>query len=186
MNGNDIFQSVYETILRRDTKYDGRYYVGIATTGIYCRPSCRSRTPKPENVRIYASIEEAAQAGFRPCKRCRPDHPDAHGPDAQIAEAVGAIIRERYTEHITLNGIAAELKISPYHLQRVYKRMTGISPSRQLLLTRIEAAKRQLARQERTIAEIASAVGFRSASHFSVTFLKTAGCSPNEYREANR
>jgi AraC family transcriptional regulator of adaptative response / methylphosphotriester-DNA alkyltransferase methyltransferase len=181
---DEIFESVYETILRRDTRHDGRYYVGIVTTGIFCRPSCRSRTPKPENVRVYPSIEEAREAGFRPCKRCRPDTPGTHGPDAQLACSVTELIRERYRDHLTLGEIAARLNISPYHMQRVFKRMTGTTPSKQLLDIRMEAAKRRLTANDQPIGEIAEAVGFRSASHFTVAFHKTFGCTPNEYRSS--
>ncbi|MFE6799737.1 bifunctional transcriptional activator/DNA repair enzyme AdaA [Paenibacillus chitinolyticus] len=185
MNKDAIFKSVYETILSRDTRHDGQYYVGITSTGIFCRPSCRSRTPKPENVRVYDSIERALDAGFRPCKRCKPENPSPHGPDAELAETVLGLIRTRYGENLTLHGLASELNISPYHLQRTFKRTTGISPSRQLLLTRMEEAKHRLARSEQPIGEIAAAVGFRSASHFSAVFHKTAGCTPNEFREQN-
>jgi AraC family transcriptional regulator of adaptative response / methylphosphotriester-DNA alkyltransferase methyltransferase len=182
---DELFQSVYEAILRRDTRYDGRYYIGIVTTGIFCRPSCRSRIPKPENVRVYPSIEEARQAGFRPCKRCRPDSPGQDGPDAELAHTVAALIQRRYPENLTLGTMATELNISPYHLQRVFKRTTGTTPAKLLLRTRMDAAKRSLVQQELPIAEIGAAVGFRSASHFSSVFLNTVGCSPHEYREYN-
>ncbi|UUZ79189.1 helix-turn-helix domain-containing protein [Paenibacillus sp. P26] len=172
---DDIFESVYETILRRDTKYDGRYYVGIKSTGIFCRPSCRSRIPKPENVKVYGSIEEARQAGFRPCKRCRPDHPAPHGPDAEIARAVTELIERRYNENLTLGEMAAALNLSPFHLRRVFKRSTGATPAKQLLHTRLERSKRLLAEEDLPIAEIAAAVGFRSPSHFSYVFQKTVG-----------
>ncbi|WP_257351101.1 bifunctional transcriptional activator/DNA repair enzyme AdaA [Pseudalkalibacillus decolorationis] len=177
-----IFQSVYETILQRDTRYDGVYYVGIRSTGIFCRPSCRSRIPKPENVQVYKSIEEAREAGFRPCKRCKPDNPDQHGPDAKMAQAVIDLIQERYPEPLTLDKMASELNISPYHLQRVFKRTTGKTPSKQLLHTRLEMAEQLLAQKEQSIAEIAEVVGFRSVSHFSDVFKKTVGCTPNDYR----
>jgi AraC family transcriptional regulator, regulatory protein of adaptative response / methylphosphotriester-DNA alkyltransferase methyltransferase len=182
---NVIFQSVYETILRRDTRYDGVYYVAISTTGIYCRPSCRSRTPRPETVKIYTSIDEAQRGGFRACKRCRPDNPGQHGPDAELAQIVTDLIQQRYHENLTLDGLAASLNISPYHLQRVYKRMTGITPSKQLLHTRLEAAKTSLVEHNQAIADISAAVGFRSASHFSYVFQKTVGCTPNEYRASS-
>jgi AraC family transcriptional regulator, regulatory protein of adaptative response / methylphosphotriester-DNA alkyltransferase methyltransferase len=180
---DEIFASVYETILRRDTRYDGQYYVAIKTTGIFCRPSCRSRTPRPENVIVCSSIEEAVQKGFRACKRCRPDNPDPHGPDAGLAQAVVELIQQRYRENLTLAEMAAACKISPYHLQRVFKRMTGTTPAKQLLQTRMEEAKRYLDQKELAIADIATAVGFRSISHFTVAFKKMFGSTPNEYKE---
>lgn len=180
---DEIFQAVYETILSRDTRHDGIYYVAIKTTGIYCRPSCRSRTPRPENVRVYTSVEEASAAGYRPCKRCRPDNPDPHGPDMQMAQAVIELIQKRYGENLTLSELAAELKVSPYHLQRVFKRTTGHTPAKQLLQTRMSEAKRLLTATELPIAELAAQVGFRTASHFTAVFKKEAGCTPHEYRE---
>ncbi|WLD92832.1 bifunctional transcriptional activator/DNA repair enzyme AdaA [Alkalihalobacillus sp. AL-G] len=186
MSDDAIFQSVYETILQRNTRYDGVYYVGIKSTGIFCRPSCRSRIPKPENVMVYRSIEAAREAGFRPCKRCKPDSPEQHGPDAKMANIVIELIQERYDENLTLDLLAEELKMSPYHLQRVFKRTTGMTPSNQLLRTRMEKAEQFLDQMDYSIAEIAAMVGFRSASHFSSVFKKEKGYTPNEYRKVHK
>ncbi len=169
-------------MIERDTRYDGKYYVGIRSTGIVCRPSCRSRLPKPENVMIYPSVEEALKAGFRPCKRCKPETPSSHGPDAEIADAVLKNIRERYREPLTLERIAAELLMSPYHLQRVVKRVTGLTPTKHVQKFRVEQAQILLKSTELNVAEIAYAVGFKNASHFSATFKKLTGSTPNEYR----
>ncbi|MDQ1910101.1 Ada metal-binding domain-containing protein [Paenibacillus sp. GD4] len=183
MQYDQVFEAVYETILSRDTRHDGVYYVGIVTTGIFCRPSCRSRTPKRDNVRVYSSIEEARHAGFRACKRCKPDDPTPHGPDAELAEALSELIRQRYRENgLTLEAMAAALAISPYHMQRVYKRVTGLTPSKRLQQVRIEAAKRCLHETDRPIADIAKANGFGTAAHFSFVFQRSEGCAPNEYR----
>lgn len=185
MSDSAIFQSVYETILNRDTKYDGVYYVGIKSTGIFCRPSCRSRIPKPENVMVYRSIEEARDAGFRACKRCKPDSPDRHGPDAKLANTVNKLIETRFSEHLTLEKLAAVMNVSPYHLQRVFKRSTGTTPARKLLETRLEKAEKLLVRKDASIADIAETVGFKGVSHFSSVFKKEKGISPNEYRSSN-
>ncbi|WP_337913907.1 bifunctional transcriptional activator/DNA repair enzyme AdaA [Cohnella zeiphila] len=179
---DDLFQSVYDAILRRDTCYDGRYYVGITSTGIFCRPSCRSRIPKRQNVKVFGSIEEARQAGFRACKRCQPDNPSQHGPDAEMVQRIRGFIQNRYSESLTLGEMGAALNLSPFHLHRVYKRMTGITPARELLHTRMEAAKHLLVQKDRTIADIAAAVRYRSVSHFSVVFQRTIGCTPSEYQ----
>ncbi|WP_174819862.1 bifunctional transcriptional activator/DNA repair enzyme AdaA [Paenibacillus koleovorans] len=182
INDPAVFQRVYETILSRETKLDGRYYVGIKTTGIYCRPSCRSRTPKPENVTIYGSIEAAQQAGYRACKRCRPDVPGANGPDAALAAQARELLRSRYAEPWTLPAIAGELRLSPFHLQRVFKRSTGTTPAKELLHIRMDRAKQLLAATDDPIANIASAVGIKGASHFSSLFQQTYGLTPHEYR----
>ncbi|MBW5449134.1 helix-turn-helix domain-containing protein [Cohnella sp. CFH 77786] len=181
-----VFAAVYATMLRRDTAYDGIYYVGIVTTGIFCRPSCRSRLPKPENVRVYRSIEETRRAGFRACKRCKPDTPGRDGPDAELAGRVTDLIRRQYSENLTLGELAARLNVSPYHLQRVYKRTTGSTPAERLLRTRLEAAMDMLVRDDRPVTDISGAVGFRSPSHFSYVFRKAVGCSPIDYRARKR
>lgn len=182
MTEEERFQAVYATILRRDTRYDGIYYVGIASTGIVCRPSCRSRTPKPENVRVYDNLNDALKAGFRPCKRCRPEDPGRHGPDAQLAQSAIELIERRYAEPLTLSVMAAQLNISPFHLQRTFKRITGQSPAEHMMQTRLESAGRMLAQSELPVADIARAVGFRSASHFTSVFHRAYGCSPHAYR----
>ncbi|WP_261134291.1 bifunctional transcriptional activator/DNA repair enzyme AdaA [Bacillus sp. Marseille-Q3570] len=186
MDSETIFKSVYETILKRDTRYDGRYYVGIVTTGIFCRPSCRSRTPKPENVKVFKSIEEAQKAGFRPCKRCRPENPSKHGPDAEIVQRVNTMIEKDFAQNLTLDRMASELLMSPYHIHRVFKRMTGTTPSKVLVQRRMEKAKSILADQNTSISEIARHVGYSSVSHFSSVFKKMTGCTPIEYRSESQ
>jgi len=179
---SEIFQAVYESILQRDTRYDGRYYVGVLTTGIVCRPSCRSRIPKPENIRIFESIEEALKHGFRPCKRCRPDSPGKDGPDAAIAKAVIALIRTRYNENWTLRSLASQLSMSPFHLQRIFKRTVGTTPAKELLNRRLEIARRLLIESDKPVLEIAREIGFRSSSHFAFVFQRATGSSPNDFR----
>lgn len=83
-----LFEEVYQAVLERSDRYDGIYYTAIRTTGIYCRPSCRSRTPKPENVTIYSSVKEAERNGYRACKRCQPEKIELHNPDSEIAAKV--------------------------------------------------------------------------------------------------
>ncbi|MXQ52459.1 bifunctional transcriptional activator/DNA repair enzyme AdaA [Shimazuella alba] len=179
-----IFQSVYDTILQRDTKYDGIYYTGIKTTGIVCRPSCKSRTPKRENVQLYKSVDDAIKAGFRPCKRCKPEEIGKMGPDARIAYEVKSFIRKEYSKSITLEDMSIQLMISPFHLHRVFKRITGITPAEFLLLTRLDKAKELLEQRDLAIAQIAKTVGFRSTSHFSMAFKKKVHVTPSNYRDS--
>jgi AraC family transcriptional regulator of adaptative response / methylphosphotriester-DNA alkyltransferase methyltransferase len=162
------------------------YVYGVTTTGIFCRPGCRSRRPRPEHVRIFPSPEAALAAGFRPCKRCRPDaHPD--GPDVELVEAAEALIRERFREPLTLAALGRALAVSPYHLARTFKRIRGITPGRYLLATRIRAAQQTLAAgSSRSVAATAQAVGFRSVSHFATVFRRITGMTPGAYRAAHR
>lgn len=185
MDGN-LLNQVYEAILTHSTKFDGIYYVGIKSTGIFCRPSCRSRTPKKENVLIFTSIESALQAGFRACKRCKPDDPGRHGPDALLAERLKDLIRRNIGQPLTLGDMAADLNISRYHLQRTFKRITGVTPARYLHETRMEQAKKLLEQEDQPVKQIASRVGIRSLSHFAAAFQKATGHSPSKYRELIR
>ncbi|MBS2969199.1 methylphosphotriester-DNA--protein-cysteine methyltransferase family protein [Metabacillus sp. KIGAM252] len=183
MNEQELFEAIYETILNRTAKYDGQYYIGITSTKIFCRPSCRSRTPKRKNVRVYRSIQEAIDAGFRACKRCKPEVSGKHGPDAEMAERVKQLIHHQYKEALTLNAMAQQLAISPYHLLRVFKRVTGLTPSKYLMTHRISEAKKLLLADQKAIAQVAAETGFSNPPHFSSVFKKMAGCSPHEYRE---
>jgi AraC family transcriptional regulator of adaptative response / methylphosphotriester-DNA alkyltransferase methyltransferase len=178
-----IFQSVYDTVVQRDTKYDGIYYTGIKTTGIVCRPSCKSRTPKIENVLLFQSVEDAIKIGFRPCKRCRPEQIGKLGPDARLAFDVKQIIRKSYSTTITLDYLSEKMVISPFHLQRVFKRMTGMTPAAFLHEIRVSKAKQLLQESNLTMIEIAKLIGFHSSSHFSMVFKKYVNMSPKQYRE---
>ncbi|MCL6600239.1 MAG: bifunctional transcriptional activator/DNA repair enzyme AdaA [Alicyclobacillus macrosporangiidus] len=174
-------EAQWKAIVNCDETFDGRFFYGVTTTGIFCRPSCRSRTPLLEHVRIFKSAVEARSAGFRPCKRCRPDTPLR--PEEEMVQGVKAIVNRRFVEPLTLEALAQELSMSPYHLHRMFKRLTGVTPADYLVAKRIEAAKEALRTEPlRTITEIALAVGFRSASHFSTVFRKMTGCSPKDYR----
>lgn len=176
-------EALWQTIMNCETKFDGKYLYGVNSTGIFCRPSCRSRTPLRENVRIFHSVEEARAAGFRPCKRCRPDECSL-GPDEELVESAKEIMEQRYHELLTLDALARELAISPYHLHRIFKRLTGTTPANYVLVKRIQAAKQALRTDPcRTVTDIALGIGFRSTSYFSTVFQRETGSTPTDYRE---
>ncbi len=175
-------ERLWRAIVNCETAFDGQYVYGVVTTGVFCRPSCRSRTPKTENVRIFHSSDQAQNAGFRACKRCRPDgHP--RGPDEALVQGAITVLNQRYTDLLTLDALALELAVSPYHLHRVFKRVTGVTPADYVHDRRIQAAKEALRAGSRpTVTDIALAVGFRSLSHFSTVFKRATGYSPSGYR----
>lgn len=177
-----LIERIYETVARRGTAFDGLYYTGVHTTGIFCRPSCRSRTPKPENVSFYTSSAEARQAGFRPCKRCKPEEPGPDGPEAALVHAAMAAIDARLPQAYPLADLAAVLHISPFYLQRVFKRRTGMSPGEFTTSRKLDQAKALLAHSGMTVSGVAQATGFSSAAYFSSVFTKRTGVSPTEYR----
>lgn len=178
-------EALWQAIVNCDRTFDGQYFYGVITTGIFCRPSCRSRTPRQENVRIFRSVDEAKVSHFRPCKRCCPDAYPL-GPIESLVEAAKTIMDEGYQNSLTLHILAQKLAISPYHLHRVFKRATGMPPAAYLLNRRIEAAKEVLATASSCIIiDIARMVGFHSATHFSTVFQRATGHNPTGYRTLN-
>ncbi len=111
----------------RQPEADGQFCYAVRTTGVYCRPSCRSRLPRRENVRFFEDSRAAERAGFRPCKRC---HPDGLAPARRLAERVARACRsiQQAVETPTLATLAAEAGLSRFHFQRLFKRATGLTP----------------------------------------------------------
>lgn len=177
-----LFERIYNSVVRREPTYDGVYYTAVLTTHIVCRPSCRARTPKAGNVVFYDSLEKAVAAGFRPCKRCKPEEGGVLRPDAVLAAQADELMAERYGQKLTLQSLAGLLKVSPFHLQRTYKRVTGSSPAERLDHLRVEKACVLLADTELAVAEVGQAVSFRGPSHFAAWFTRKTGVSPTEYR----
>jgi AraC family transcriptional regulator of adaptative response / methylphosphotriester-DNA alkyltransferase methyltransferase len=186
MMDQKLFDRVYEAVVNRETTFEGVYYTGVKTTRIVCRPTCRAKTPYASNVKFYSSLADALHAGFRPCKRCKPEENGALRPDAALAAQVDAIIETRYRTKLTLSMLAASVAISPYHLQRIYKEVTGYSPAEQTERVRFKHARRLLSESDAGIAEIGEAVGYGRPSYFTAWFNRRAGVSPTEYRNGRR
>ncbi|RXZ80296.1 helix-turn-helix domain-containing protein [Paenibacillaceae bacterium] len=177
-----LFDLVYSSVVNRESTYDGVYYTGVKTTKIVCRPTCRARTPHAVNVTFYSTLEDALHAGFRPCKRCKPEENGRLRPDAALAAQVDEMIATQYKEKLTLPMLARSLAISPYHLQRVYTQVRGYSPAEKTERVRLAHAQQLLAQSGGTIAEIGAAVGYGSPSYFTSWFCRRVGISPLAYR----
>lgn len=177
-----VFDQVYQSVVRRESTYDGIYYTAVLTTHIVCRPSCRARTPKACNVTFYTSLQAACSAGFRPCKRCRPEEGGCLRPDAVLAVQADAIIEARYSEHLTLETLAEPLKVSPFHLQKTYKQVMGYPPATKLEQVRLDKARQLLKDTNLAIAAVGQAIGYRGASHFAAWFMRKTGLTPTGYR----
>lgn len=173
----------WQAVVTCDASYDGKFYYAVETTGIFCRPSCKSRTPNPNNVRFFQNREEALRHRFRPCKRCKPDQ--LQGPEEELVEGVKQLLQHRQGEPLTLGRIAEELHVSPSHLHHTFKRLTGSTPAEMLRDARLVTAKQLLAQTDASIATIAGSVGYASIAHFSTVFRKHVGMSPTEFRNSS-
>lgn len=169
----------WNAVITNDGSYDGRFFYGVKSTGIFCRPSCASKSPKSKNVVFFNSREEAERAGFRPCKRCRPDL-ITYDPMANLAEEAKAIIDCSFAERQELAKKLNELGISRRHLTELFEKRFDLSPEQYIAQIRFQRAKELLDMGCR-VTDAAFAVGMESPSSFASFFKKQAGISPTEY-----
>ncbi|MGC8228143.1 bifunctional transcriptional activator/DNA repair enzyme AdaA [Pseudobacillus badius] len=171
----------WRAIIECDEAYDGVFFYGVQTTGIFCRPSCKSKAPNQENVRIFKNASAALKEQFRPCKRCKPD-----ALLLPAEEWIGQIARwidQHYSQTLTLSMLAEAFHGSPFYLQRLFKQLKGLSPAEYLQQVRLKQAMNQLEETEQSIALISSNVGFSSTPYFITLFKRTFGCTPSAYRK---
>ncbi|HEJ7010744.1 TPA: methylphosphotriester-DNA--protein-cysteine methyltransferase family protein, partial [Serratia marcescens] len=166
-------QALYDALRARDRKFDGRFFVGVSSTGIYCRPVCSARTPKLENCTFYPSAAAAELAGFRPCLKCRPELApglaliDLGNRYAQVAVQ---LIEQGYLSEHSCEALAARLGISDRHLRRIFAEQFGASPIDYAQSHRLLQAKRLLADTDLPLSEVAFAAGFGSLRRFNELF----------------
>ncbi|MGQ9452797.1 bifunctional DNA-binding transcriptional regulator/O6-methylguanine-DNA methyltransferase Ada [Leclercia sp. TB492] len=166
-------------VLARDGHADGQFVFAVQTTGIFCRPSCRARHALRENVRFYPDARQAAQAGFRPCKRCRPDQPD---PQAQRIATIEKACRLLEQEQpLTLERLAQEVAMSPWHLHRLFKSFTGMTPKAWQQAARAKRLRDALTQGE-SITDSVLAAGFPDSSSYYRNADATLGMTAKQYR----
>src|SRR6266487_397575 len=171
----------------RDPRFDGVFFVGITTTGVYCRPVCPSRVARPSHRRFFESAALAERAGFRPCLRCRPElAPGRSQMDAvpRLARAAAQRIAAGALNGHALSQLARELGVSERHLRRAMEREIGVSPLALAQTHRLLLAKRLLADTALPVTRIAFASGFRSLRRFNSVFRERYGLSPSDLRRA--
>lgn len=171
--------------LARDPRFDGRFFIAVLTTRIYCRPICPARAPKEENIRYYATAAAAAEAGFRPCLRCRPEcspgTPAWLGTSATVSRAL-RLIGESALEDGSVDSLAARLGIGARHLRRLFLQHLGASPVAIAQTRRLHFAKKLIDETSLPMGQVALASGFGSVRRFNATLQKTYGRTPTHIR----
>jgi AraC family transcriptional regulator of adaptative response / DNA-3-methyladenine glycosylase II len=177
--------SCYQALVSRDPRFDGLMFVGVSSTGIYCRLICNSRRPLKRNCTFYPNAAAAEQAGFRPCLRCRPEiapgnaRVDAHN---RLAVTLGRRIEEGALNEINLPQLAAQMGISDRHLRRVIQDEFGVSPNKLLETQRLLTAKLLLTDTTLPVTEVAYASGYASLRRFNDVFKSHYRLNPSQFR----
>jgi AraC family transcriptional regulator of adaptative response/methylated-DNA-[protein]-cysteine methyltransferase len=171
-------------VVRRDARADGRFVYAVTSTGVFCRPSCGARLPRRDNVLFFEGLNQALAAGFRPCRRCRPDLPPlAQRQAALIAEVCRTI--EEADEPPSLEGLAASAGLSRFHFQRLFKTVTGVTPKAYLSAHRHDRVRREL-KVAATVTEAIYDAGYNSNGRFYAMSSAILGMTPTDYRDGGR
>jgi AraC family transcriptional regulator, regulatory protein of adaptative response / methylated-DNA-[protein]-cysteine methyltransferase len=180
------FAAQYEAFQRRDPAFDGVVYVAVKTTGIYCRPVCRARTPFARNVRFYPSAAAAERAGFRPCLRCRPETapfcPAWNGTRTTVDRAL-SLIEKGALDRGDITALAARLGIGSRHLSRLFAEQLDASPLQVAVSVRVQRAKRLLDETDLSISQIAERAGFSQPRRLRAAFRNLYGRPPQSFRK---
>ena len=176
-------QEEWTAIKNCDKSYDGRFYYGLKTTHIVCRPSCHARACNPKNVIIFYSLQDALDMGFRPCRRCCPENEDWTGARGELTKKLIAWVEENYTEKFSLDAVAEAMHMDKNYLIRVFKEGTGMTMLHYHNAVRCRHASELLTHPEYSIGFVGSSLGFKTPSHFSRVYKQTTGKTPAEYRK---
>jgi AraC family transcriptional regulator of adaptative response/methylated-DNA-[protein]-cysteine methyltransferase len=170
----------WQAVVQRDLAADGRFVYSVRTTGVYCRPGCPARRARREHVRFYPTCREAEQAGFRPCKRCRPTAESLAQRQAEVVAQACRCIAEA-DEAPSLDSLARAAGMSRSHFQRVFKAQTGLTPKRYAAADRALRFRDELTRRE-TVTEAIYAAGFHSSGRFYESSRGVLGMTPTTFR----
>jgi AraC family transcriptional regulator of adaptative response/methylated-DNA-[protein]-cysteine methyltransferase len=170
----------WAAVLAHDARADGTFFYSVKTTGVYCRPSCAARQPLPQNVAFHASAADAEQAGFRPCKRCKPDQQSLMQQQAAKVTAACRWIESAETAP-TLEQLAQHAGLSAFHFHRVFKAVTGLTPKAYAAAHRAQRMRRELERGSKVTEAIFDA-GYSSNSRFYESSNQLLGMTPSRYR----
>jgi AraC family transcriptional regulator of adaptative response/methylated-DNA-[protein]-cysteine methyltransferase len=171
--------------VRRDRRYDGRFFSGVRTTRIYCRPVCPVRPAQGKNVAFYPTAAAAEAAGFRPCLRCRPEtapfSPAWQGSRTTVHRAM-RLLRDGALDRVGVDDLATRLGIGPRHLDRLFQRHIGASPLQVARTLRVQRAKRLLDQTTLPMSDVAARAGFASLRRFNAVFAEVYKRTPSDVR----
>lgn len=177
-------ETLWQAVVARDAGWDDKFVYAVRTTGIYCRPSCPSKRPRRDRVRFFPDARAAEAEGFRPCRRCRPQDASP-SPELQLVEGVRRRIEGAPEEPASLADLAAGAGVSPHHLQRTFKRVTGVSPRQYAEACRLGLLKDRL-RDGQGVAEALYGAGYGSSSRLYERAPLQLGMTPATYRRGGR
>lgn len=179
---NDV---LWQAVLSRDARFDGRVFFGVRSTGVYCRPSCPARRPRREQVVFFNIPEAAEKAGFRSCRRCRPRAVATADPQAVMVQQVCRYIEDHIDAPPTLEALSALTGVSAYHLQRVFKRVAGITPRQYAEACRLSKFKSGVKKGE-SVAGAMYDAGYGSSSRLYERAPSQLGMTPANYRRGGK
>ena len=180
-------EACYRAVVARDRRFDGRFFTGVLSTGIFCRPICPTRTPRLESCVFFSTAAAAYSAGFRPCLRCRPEIspgvPAWGGTVATVSRAL-RLIAEDGPEAANLEALASRLGVGSRHLRRLFQRHVGASPIEVLQLQRVFLAKQLITDSGLPLSQVALGAGFGSVRRFNEVMQRTFGRPPRDLRRS--
>jgi AraC family transcriptional regulator of adaptative response/methylated-DNA-[protein]-cysteine methyltransferase len=170
----------WQAVVARDTALDGAFVFGVSSTGIFCRPSCPAKRPRRENVSFFDDALAAEQAGYRACLRCRPKAVDGN-PQSALVRAICRYIERHIEDRLTLSLLAGEFRRSPFHLQRTFKSVLGVSPKAYMDACRLRQVKQNL-QAGHSVTTALYAAGYGSSSRLYERTAAELGMTPEKYR----
>jgi AraC family transcriptional regulator, regulatory protein of adaptative response / methylated-DNA-[protein]-cysteine methyltransferase len=179
-------ETFWRAVLKRDVRFDGRIFFAVRSTGIYCRPSCPARRPRREQVVFFRVPEAAEHAGFRSCRRCRPRNAVTADPQVEMVRRACRFIEDHTGELPTLEDLSAHTGVSPYHLQRVFKRVAGITPRQYAGAFRLSKFKTNVKKQGGSVTGAMYDAGYGSSSRLYERAPAELGMTPADYRRSGK
>jgi AraC family transcriptional regulator, regulatory protein of adaptative response / DNA-3-methyladenine glycosylase II len=183
---HEDFEACYRAMSSRDARFDGRFFIGVTSTGIYCRPVCPAQTPRRANVRFYKTAAAAEAAGFRACRRCRPQHaPGTVQPaaDDRLADRALRLLAAGAADGVSgISAVAEQLEVSDRHLHRVLRDAVGAGPLTLARMRRLQAARTLIEQTTMPITDVAFSAGYSSLRQFNSELRTGVGATPTELR----